>query len=113
VVGYPAISSAQWTLDGRVLTEEELDVMEIEVQGKAPCDEKCWRAVEKRCVCRCGGRNHGAAYRNLTSLDEFGDADEEGMPVVGHDIAGGKAELLWLARREVVAAYTMALGGRK
>jgi hypothetical protein len=110
VVGSPAVSSAQWTLDGRVLTGEELDAVESEVHGKAPCDEKCWRAVEKRCVCRCGGLNHGAAYRNLTSLDEFGGVDDEGIPVVGHDIMRAKMELLWRARREIIAAYS-SIGG--
>jgi hypothetical protein len=114
MVGSPAISYAQLTLDGRILTEEELDAVESEVQGKAPCDEKCWRAVEERCVCRCGGRNHGAAYRNLTSLDEFSsEADDEGMPVVSDDIARGKAELLWLARREIIAAYSSIGGPRR
>jgi hypothetical protein len=114
LVGSPAIGSAQWTLDGRILSEEELDAVESEGQGKAPCDEKCWRAVEKRCVCRCGGLNHGAAYRNLTSLDEFSsEVDDERMPVVSDDIARGKLELMLVARREVAAAYTMALGGRK
>jgi hypothetical protein len=99
----------QATLDGGVY---EIGVEESEVHDKAPCDEKCWRAVEERCVCRCGGRNHGAAYRNLASLDEFSsEADDEGMPVVSDDIARGKAELLWLARKEVVAAYNSLLGG--
>jgi hypothetical protein len=114
VVGSPAVSYAQLTLDGRVITEEELDAVESEVHDKAPCDEKCWRAVEERCVCRCGGRNHGAAYRNLTSLDEFSsEADDEGMPVVSDDIARGKAELLWLARREIIAAYSSIGGPRR
>jgi hypothetical protein len=108
----PSGSVQQTTLDGRILNEEELDAVESEVHDKAPCDEKCWRAVEERCVCRCGGRNHGAAYRNLASLDEFSsEADDEGMPVVSDDIARGKAELLWLARKEVVAAYNSLLGG--
>jgi len=104
MVGSPATSSVQWTLDGRILGEAEA----AEEGGKAPCDEKCWRAIEKRCVCRCGGRNHGAAYRNLTSLDDFGP---EGMPVVSLDIMRAKTELLWLARKDIVAAYTVALGG--
>jgi len=106
-INSPSVS-VQTTLDGGICDFEALS----EVHDKAPCTKQCWEATEERCVCRCGGRNHGAAYRNLTSLDEFGEADDEGMPVVGHDIARGKAELLWLARREVVAAYTLALGSR-
>jgi hypothetical protein len=110
MVGSPAISSAQWTLDGRILNERELDAVESEVHDKAPCTKQCWEATEERCVCRCGGRNHGAAYRNLTSLDEFGEADDEGIPVVGRDIMRSKMELLWRARREIIAAYSY-IGG--
>jgi len=103
MVGSPAISSVQATLDGGIC-----EVGESEVQGKAPCDEKCWRAVEERCVCRCGGLNHGRAWRNNASLDVFGS---EGMPVVSRDITRGKLELALLAKRELVGAYAMALGG--
>jgi hypothetical protein len=107
----PSGSVQQTTLDGRILNEEEFDAVESEVHDKAPCDEKCWRAVEERCVCRCGGRNHGAAYRNLASLDEFSsEADDEGMPVAGRDIMRSKMELLWRARREIIAAYS-SIGG--
>jgi hypothetical protein len=102
MVGSPAISSAQWTLDGRILSERELDAVESEVHGKAPCTKQCWEAVEERCVCRCGGRNHGAAYRNLTSLDSF---DSEGGPVMSRDIAKGKLELMLRARQEVIRMY--------
>jgi hypothetical protein len=108
MVGSPAISYAQLTLDGRVITEEELDAVESEVHGKAPCDEKCWRAVEKRCVCRCRGLNHGRAWRNNASLEAF---DGESGPVMSRDIAGGKLELMLRARREVVAAYSALFGG--
>jgi hypothetical protein len=103
-----SVQGLQATLDGGVCDFEALS----EVHGKAPCDEKCWRAVEKRCVCRCGGRNHGAAYRNLTSLDVFDDEDAEHKPIVGRDITRGKMELLWLARREIIAAYS-SIGGLK
>jgi hypothetical protein len=104
-LGISPSGSVQTTLDGGVCDFEALS----EVHGKAPCDEKCWRAVEKRCVCRCGGLNHGAAYRNLASLDEFGEADDE-MPVMGRDIMRSKMELLWRARREIIAAYS-SIGG--
>ena len=95
MVGSPAISSVQATLDGGIC-----EAVESEVQGKAPCDEKCWRAVERRCVCKCGGRNHGAAYRNLASLDDF---DSENGPVMSRNIMKGKLELLWLARKEIMS----------
>jgi hypothetical protein len=95
----------QTTLDGGIC-----DFVESEVHDKAPCDEKCWRAVEKRCVCRCGGLNHGRAWRNNAILEAF---DGESGPVMSRDIRKGKLELMLVARREVAAAYTMALGGRK
>ena len=105
MVGSPATSSVQTTLDGGIC-----EVGGSEVHERAPCDEKCWRAVEKRCVCKCGGRNHGAAYRNLSNLDNFsGEADDE-MPIVGRDIMSAKMELLWLARKEIIAAYN-SIGG--
>jgi len=102
------LGSAQRTLDGRVLAEEELDAVEGEAHGKAPCTKQCWEATEERCTCRCGGLNHGRAWRSNASLDDFGP---EGMPVVSLDIMRAKTELLWLARKDIVAAYTVALGG--
>jgi len=103
MVGSPAISSVQTTLDGGIC-----EVGESEVHERAPCDEKCWRAVEERCVCRCGGLNHGRAWRNNASLDSF---DSEGAPIVSRDITRGRLELVLLARRELVGAYAVALGG--
>ena len=103
MVGSPAISSVQTTLDGGIC-----EVGESEVHERAPCDEKCWRAVEERCVCRCGGLNHGRAWRNNASLDSFGS---EGAPIVSDNIITGRAMLLMLARRELVDAYATALGG--
>jgi hypothetical protein len=110
LVGSPAIGSVQATLDGRILSEEELDAVESEVHGKAPCTKQCWEATEERCVCRCGGLNHGRAWRNNASLEAF---DSESAPVMSRDIVKGKLELLWLARKEVVAAYSAFLGGLK
>jgi hypothetical protein len=100
-----SVQGLQATLDGGICDFEALS----EVHGKAPCDEKCWRAVEKRCVCRCGGLNHGRAWRNNASLEDFSEAD--GMPVVSDNIIKGKAMLVMLARQEVVAAYGSLLGG--
>jgi hypothetical protein len=38
------------------------------------CDGNCVTAKELKCVCRCGGRNHGAALRkNVKSLDTFNE----------------------------------------
>jgi hypothetical protein len=28
------------------------------------CDARCTGAVKNLCVCQCGGKNHGAAYRS-------------------------------------------------
>jgi hypothetical protein len=104
----PSGSVQQTTLDGRILTEEELDAVEGEVHDKAPCTKQCWEATEERCVCRCAGLNHGRAWRNNASLEAF---DSESGPVISHDIARGKLELMLLARKEVVAAYGSLVGG--
>ena len=93
----------QTTLDGGICEAEVTEEGE-----KAPCTKHCWEATEERCVCRCGGLNHGRAWRNNTSLDVFGS---EGMPVISHDIASGRLELILLARKEVVATYASLLGG--
>ena len=103
MVGSPAISSVQTTLDGGIC-----EAGESEVHERAPCDEKCWRAVEERCMCRCGGLNHGRAWRNNASLDSFGS---EGMQIVSRDITRGKLELALLAKQELVATYSALFGG--
>ena len=98
--------SVQATLDGGICEAEA-----VEEGEKAPCTKQCWEATEERCVCRCGGLNHGRAWRNNTSLEDFSEAGDE-VPVVGRDIMRGKMELLWLARREIIAAYS-SIGGLK
>jgi len=36
------------------------------------CCEACLEAKEIKCVCACGGKNHGAALKkDVKSLDEF------------------------------------------
>jgi hypothetical protein len=105
MVGSPAISSVQTTLDGGVY---EIGVEESEVHDKAPCTKQCWEATEERCVCRCGGLNHGRAWRNNASLEAF---DSESGPVMSRDIAKGKLELMLRARQEVVATYASLIGG--
>lgn len=38
------------------------------------CGANCQQAKELKCVCKCGGKNHGAALRqDVKSLDEFED----------------------------------------
>ncbi len=38
------------------------------------CNANCLEAKELKCVCRCGGENHGAALKkNVKSLDTFED----------------------------------------
>ena len=100
----PHSVSVQATLDGGICEAVELE------NDKAPCTKQCWEAMEERCVCRCGGLNHGRAWRNNTSLDEF---DSEGAPIITNDIARGRVELMLAVKREIAAAYTVALEGRK
>ena len=104
--------SVQVTLDGDVLSTEELE-RAVEEMARVPCDKKCLLALEDECRCRCGGINHGkwvGGEAHNASLDSF---DSEGAPIIANDIARGRLELMLVARREVAAAYTMALGGRK
>jgi hypothetical protein len=99
-------------LDGRILSAEEFAEIEEEM-NRVPCDKKCLLALEDECRCRCGGANHGKWVRRRdheVSLDVF---SSEGAPIIANDIARGRLELMLVARREVAAAYTMALGGRK
>jgi hypothetical protein len=38
------------------------------------CNSSCLEAKELKCVCRCGGKNHGAALKkNVKPLDTFED----------------------------------------
>lgn len=47
------------------------------------CDANCLMAKELKCVCRCGGRNHGASLRNhvkpLTEFVEFARLNDYSM----------------------------------
>jgi hypothetical protein len=110
LVGSPAIGSVQTTLDGGVLSEEDFGEV-VDEMNRVPCDKRCLLALEDECRCRCGGINHGLWVKGAsrdTSLDIF---DSEDMPVISHDIARGRLELILLARKEVVAAYGSLLGG--
>jgi hypothetical protein len=110
MVGSPAISSVQTTLDGRILLAEEWEEV-VDEMSRVPCDKRCLLALEEECRCRCGGINHGKWVKSAdhdSSLDIF--VSESG-PVMSREIAKGKLELLWLARKEVVAMYGSLLGG--
>ena len=110
MVGSPATSSVQATLDGRILSDEEFAGIEDEL-NRAPCDKKCLLALEDVCRCRCAGINHGKWVRGRdreASLDVF---SSEGAPIIASDIARGRLELMLVAKRELVDAYAMALGG--
>ena len=42
------------------------------------CNSNCQTAKELVCVCKCHGRNHGAALKkNVKSLDEFAEETPE------------------------------------
>lgn len=41
---------------------------------RGECDSNCVTAKEIKCVCRCGGKNHGASLKkNIKPLDTFED----------------------------------------
>ena len=42
------------------------------------CCDACKEAREIKCVCACGGKNHGAALRkDLKRLDEFSNPNDQ------------------------------------
>jgi hypothetical protein len=44
--------------------------------GPGECNVNCQTARCPKCICRCGGRNHGARLReNVERLDEFNQPD--------------------------------------
>jgi len=74
------MAEANWTELFRleVVSRQELERGDGE---KVPreCCEACLMAHEIKCVCRCGGRNHGAwLRRNVKPLDDYnGDEARE------------------------------------
>jgi hypothetical protein len=45
------------------------------------CNSNCQLAKEIKCVCRCGGKNHGAALKqHVKRLDEFTERDTSEVP---------------------------------
>ncbi|MEM4342326.1 MAG: hypothetical protein QXF97_07240 [Candidatus Caldarchaeum sp.] len=46
------------------------------------CCERCWLAAEERCVCRCGGVNHGRGL-GQAKLDDFGEPVAIDFPAKG------------------------------
>jgi hypothetical protein len=97
-------------LDGRILSAEEFAEIEEEM-NRVPCDKKCLLALEDECRCRCGGANHGLWIKGATNNTCLESFVSEGAPIVSDNIVRGKAMLMMLARREVVAAYGSLLGG--
>jgi hypothetical protein len=70
----------QFRLDGGAFEVEEIGA------AVGDCDIRCLKAREKRCVCRCGGRNHGA----LRFLEENESLD-------------GEQRYIWLGHIEEIA----------
>ena len=45
---------------------------------RGECDGNCITAKELKCVCRCGGKNHGAALRRgVQPLDQLNEPQQE------------------------------------
>jgi len=58
-------------------SQQERD--EVHLPGE--CNMNCQMARELVCVCRCGGKNHGALLKkDLKRLDEFNGEDQTGVP---------------------------------
>jgi hypothetical protein len=66
------MAATQLNLFGEQVKYEDLGAFET---TQAPCNEKCLRAHEKVCVCRCGGKNHGIRTKgkdHYFTLEELG-----------------------------------------
>jgi len=51
---------------------EEVEVGTVGTSVPRDCCVSCLEAREIKCVCACGGKNHGAALRkDVKPLDEF------------------------------------------
>ena len=48
------------------------------------CDAKCYNAVKQKCICVCGGRNHGAGH-NQAVANTVNIAYEEIRKTCGED----------------------------
>ncbi|MGA8856738.1 MAG: hypothetical protein WB643_06170 [Candidatus Bathyarchaeia archaeon] len=47
------------------------------------CNANCLEAKELICVCRCGGKNHGAALKkHVQPLDQFNEPEELEVEVI-------------------------------
>jgi hypothetical protein len=47
------------------------------------CNENCLEAKELKCVCRCGGRNHGAHLKKTVQpLDRFNEPQKLEVEVI-------------------------------
>jgi hypothetical protein len=78
--------------DWREMFSVEAPNFEIKTETLGECNANCLEAKEIKCVCRCRGRNHGAAIKKETKrLDEFED------PVVGSNPQEYEEELAVLA----------------
>lgn len=50
---------------------------EFKTETVGDCNANCLEAKELICVCKCGGKNHGAALRkNVQPLDQFNEPQE-------------------------------------
>jgi len=70
--------------DWREIFALELADEKVTFQTEAgECGANCQEAKEIKCVCRCGGKNHGAALKqNIKSLDNYTEKETVDDPVV-------------------------------
>ena len=55
-----------------MFTVQEVDNYQVKTETVGECDQNCLDAKDLKCVCKCHGKNHGAALRqNVKPLDEF------------------------------------------
>ena len=61
----------------------QADSCHVDTETPGECTAACLDAKELKCICRCGGRNHGANLRkNVQPLDQFNEPAELAVEVI-------------------------------
>jgi hypothetical protein len=59
---------------------------EFKTEVVGDCNGNCLQARELKCVCRCGGKNHGAALKqHIQPLDRFNEPQKLELEVIVHE----------------------------
>ena len=61
---------------------QTVDNFTVETEVPGDCNAGCLDAKELKCVCRCGGKNHGANLpKGIQPLDEFNEPQGQELEI--------------------------------